>query len=213
MGEPLVELDDVGVSFGPTAVLAGVSLRLDPGQVVGIAGPNGSGKTTLLTVVATLIPPSSGGGTVLGARLGSPDARAVRPDIGWSGHEAGLYPDLTLAENIRLWADVAGRDRAQADAALEAVGLAGAADRRAALSSNGMQRRVDLARLLMTSPRLVLLDEAHAGLDSDAEVIVDEIVRRAVARDGGALLVSHDAERLAARSGSVLELVAGVIRP
>jgi heme ABC exporter ATP-binding subunit CcmA len=212
MGEALVELEGVGVSFAGIPVLTSVSLRVEPGQVIGIAGPNGAGKTTLLSVVATLVPPTSGTGTVLGARLGTREAAAVRPRLGWSGHDPGLYPELTLAENLRLWADVAGKSRSDADDALEMVGLSGAADRRADRSSNGMQRRVDLARLLMLRPALVLLDEAHAGLDHDAEIIVDEIIRRARSAGGGALLVSHDAPRLQARVDHVESLADGWIR-
>jgi ABC-type multidrug transport system ATPase subunit len=211
MGEALVDLEGIGVSFAGTPVLTSVSLRVDPGQVIGIAGPNGAGKTTLLSVVATLVAPTSGAGTVLGARLGTRQVVRIRPRLGWSGHDPGLYSDLTLAENLRLWADVAGRPASEADAALEMVGLARAADRRADRSSNGMQRRVDLARLLMLRPSLVLLDEAHAGLDQDAETIVDEIIRRARLDGGGALLVSHDATRLRMRVDQVQDLSEGRI--
>jgi ABC-type multidrug transport system ATPase subunit len=136
---------------------------------------------------------------------------STRPAIGWSGHDPGLYPELTLAENIRLWARIAGRPRHDADLALEVVGLAGAAGRRADRSSNGMQRRVDLARLLMLEPRLVLLDEAHAGLDEAAEEIVDEIVRRTTRRGGAVLMVSHDAGRLTERSARVEHILEGTL--
>jgi heme exporter protein A len=211
MGEALVELDDVGVTMASVPVLDDVRLRLEPGEVIGIAGPNGAGKSTLIALVATLLAPTSGTGHVMGARLGTRQVTTVRPRIGWSGHDAGLYPELTLAENVRLWATVAGRSPGDADRALDAVGLTGAADRRADRSSNGMQRRVDLARLLMMRPSLVLLDEAHAGLDEDAEAIVDEVVRRSRQEGGGALLVSHDATRLASRVDRVARLEHGTI--
>ncbi len=211
MGEVLVELDDVGVTMASVPVLAGVDLRLEPGDVIGIAGPNGAGKSTLITLIATLLSPTAGTGHVMGARLGTREVVAVRPHIGWSGHDAGLYPELTLSENIRLWATVAGRSNAEADEALDAVGLAGAAGRRADRSSNGMQRRADLARLLMMRPSLVLLDEAHAGLDEDAEAIVDEVIRRSRHDGGGALLVSHDAARLASRVDRIARLEHGTI--
>jgi heme exporter protein A len=211
MGEVLVELEDVGVTMSSVPVLADVNLRLEPGDVIGIAGPNGAGKSTLVTLVATLLAPTAGTGHVMGARLGTRQVVAVRRRIGWSGHDAGLYPELTLAENIRLWAKVAGRSSAEADTALDVVGLSGAADRRADRSSNGMQRRVDLARLLMMRPSLVLLDEAHSGLDEDAEAIVDEVIRRSREDGGGALLVSHDAARLGARVDRVARLERGTI--
>jgi heme exporter protein A len=212
MGQALIELDGVGVTMASVPVLTDVHFVLEPGEVVGVAGPNGAGKSTLLTMVATLLAPTEGIGKVLGARLGTREVVGIRPRIGWSGHDSGLYPELTLSENIRLWADVAGIPRSAADDALDVVGLSGAAHRRADRSSNGMQRRVDLARLLMVRPELVLLDEAHAGLDEDAEAIVDEVIRRARHDGGGALLVSHDAVRLAARVDRVERLEHGTVR-
>lgn len=209
----LIDLEGLGVTMASVPVLADVRLRVEPGEVVGIAGPNGAGKSTLLSVVATLLSPTEGGGTVLGAPLGTRQVAAVRPRIGWSGHDPGLYPELTLAENLRLWAEIAGRTQTEAAQALDMVGLAAAGRRRADRSSNGMQRRVDLARLLMTRPALVLLDEAHAGLDEHAEAIVDEVVGRTRNDGGAALLVSHDAARLAARVDRVERLEHGTILP
>ena len=209
MTDPLVQLDGVGVRFGNVPVLVGVDLTVVPGEIVGVAGPNGSGKTTLLHVVATLLRPTSGMGTVLGAELGTDQVRRVRTRIGLSGHEPGVYPDLTLGENLRFVAAVAGLPSAAADRALTEVGLAGAADRTAGRSSNGMQRRVDLARLLMLEPDLVLLDEAHAGLDRDAEVIIDALLDRVRRRGGAGLLVSHDAERLSRQVDRVVVIEAG----
>jgi ABC-type multidrug transport system ATPase subunit len=155
MSHPIVALRGVSVRYGPTIVLDGVDLHVDPGQVVGVAGPNGVGKTTLLGVLSTLIPVTAGGGTVLGAELGTPAARAVRPRIGWSGHEPALYDHLTLRENLHLAADLAGIHRPAADEALARVGLAAAGHRRADHASNGMRRRTDLALLLMRTPDLV----------------------------------------------------------
>jgi heme exporter protein A len=209
MAPPIVELVDVGVRFGTTPVLTGVSLEVQPGSVIGVAGPNGAGKTTLLGVIATLIRPTSGSGTVLGADLGTPQTRRIRSRIGWSGHDPGLYPELTLGENLRFSAAVTGTDPHRADASLAAVGLAAAAGRRADRSSNGMQRRVDLARLLMLQPDLVLLDEAHAGLDQAAEEIIDEVLARTRRRGGAAILVSHDRHRLERQVDAVVRLEDG----
>jgi heme ABC exporter ATP-binding subunit CcmA len=212
MSEPLVDLSNITVRVHTTPILTGVTMHVAPGEVVGVAGPNGAGKTTLLSVVSTLTAPSSGMGRVLGADLGTPEVRRIRGGIGWSGHEPGLYPDLTLAENLRFVASLLGLDEGDADRALEQVGLAGAARRLAGHASNGMRRRVDLARLLMTAPRLVLLDEANTGLDEAAEAIIDEVLRRVKTAGGGALLVSHDAAGLAARTHRVLRIEAGTVR-
>jgi heme exporter protein A len=212
MGNPVVELERVGVTLASVPVLVDVSFRVDPGSVIGIAGPNGAGKSTLLAVLATFLEPTTGTGTILGADIGTRQVDSIRPRIGWSGHDPGLYPELTLAENLRLWSDVAGLPANRAREALTQVGLGGAADRRASAASNGMQRRVDLARLLMTEPDLVLLDEAHAGLDDAAEEIIDEIVRRTRERGGGAVLVSHDAGRLAERTDRVDRIDEGTVK-
>lgn len=213
MGPQPLDLSAVGVRFGPVVVLSAVTLQVTAGEALGVAGPNGAGKTTLLRLAATLTPPSAGEGSVLGARLGTPEVRRVRRLIGMSGHRPALYPELTLAENLRLVASLAGLDPGAADRALRQVGLAGAADRRADRASNGMQRRLDLARLLITRPQLLLLDEAHAGLDSAAEEIIDHLLATTLQRGGAALLVSHDAAALAQRVGRVVTLREGSLQP
>lgn len=209
MNPPLVLLEGVHVRAGAIPILIDVDLRLEPGEAVGVAGPNGAGKTTLLSVVSTLRAPDGGTGTVLGAALGTPAIREIRPSIGWSGHEPALVPELTLRENLRLVADIAGIDQAAVDDVLGRVGLAAAGGRRADRSSNGMRRRIDLARLLMIDPRLLLLDEAHAGLDRQADAIIDVLLATVRARGGSALLVSHDADRLRRDVDRVVSIDAG----
>ena len=207
-----MSLQSVGVHFGSVPVLTDISLDVARGEVVGVAGPNGAGKTTLLGVISTLIAPSSGHGTVFGSALGSRQVQSIRHRIGWSGHDPALYPELTLLENLRLTARLAGLDPQVADDALHVVGLTGAAGRRADQSSNGMQRRVDLARLVMLDPELLLLDEAHSGLDADSDEIIAALLRRARTNNKAAVLVSHDAGRLALDADRVLRIDHGVGR-
>lgn len=209
---PLVHLRGVQLDLGAVRVLTGVDLLLEAGTRVGVAGPNGAGKTTLLAVLATLRPPTGGAGEVLGAALGTPEVTAVRPRIGWSTHEPVLWEDLTLLENLEHVARLAGLDPDLPTQVLDQVGLARAAHLPARHSSHGMKRRVDLARLLMTRPSLLLLDEAQAGLDSDAALIVEALSRRTVAAGGAVVMVSHDAAALAARVDRVVRLVEGGLR-
>ncbi|HLU31680.1 MAG TPA: heme ABC exporter ATP-binding protein CcmA [Acidimicrobiia bacterium] len=205
----VVRLQAVEVDLGRTPVLTGVDLVIEAGEHVGIAGPNGAGKTTLLSVLATLRAPSRGGGEILGARLDTDEIYAVRTRIGWSGHEAALYDELTLRENLRHFCRLGGFGDTAADDALEQVGLARAADRLARSCSNGMRRRADLARLLVTRPSLLLLDEAQAGLDADAAVIVQALAARTLSAGGAVVAVSHDHAALEARTHRVLDLAAG----
>ncbi|MFO7292461.1 MAG: heme ABC exporter ATP-binding protein CcmA [Actinomycetes bacterium] len=205
----IVRLEDVHLRFGSTPVLTGVDLDVAAGERVGIAGPNGAGKSTLLSVIATLRTPTTGTATVFDAEVGSPRAYEVRRLIGWSGHEPALFEELTLRENLHHFARLAGLDVSDADRALRQVGLDAAADRRAQACSNGMRRRADLARLLMTRPRLLLLDEAHAGLDADAAAIVEVLCRRTVAAGGAVVMVSHDREAMTSHVDRVLTLREG----
>lgn len=206
MNSALVSLRGIGVRFGPTPVLSDIDLDIAPGEAVGITGPNGAGKTTLLAVISTLLSPSRGTIEVFGGPVSRRDLPGVRRRIGMSGHDPGLYPELTLLENLTLVERLVGDVKMSAMAVLEVVGLAGAAHRRAGAASNGMMRRTDLARLIMTRPDLILLDEAHAGLDSAARDIIDRLIHRTCEAGGGAVVVSHDRSVLSRSLGRILEV-------
>jgi heme exporter protein A len=206
---PLVELADVDVRLGGTPVLRRLRLQIDPGEVVGLIDANGSGKTTLLRVLATLLPPTAGRGTVLGAELGRAGRRTVRPAIALLGHVPALYPKRTLWESLEMVARLTGAPLHSVADALESVGLAGVWDRRAEGCSQGMLRRTDFARALITAPRLLLLDEAHAGLDAAASSLIELAVAGVRQRRGGAVVVAHDPVRLRPLADRTLELAAG----
>lgn len=202
----LVGVQGLSVHIGPLPVLRDLDLRLDPGEALALTGANGSGKSTLLRVLATLLRPSSGRLEILGAV--HPTA-ALRRQIALVAHEPALHPDLSLIENLRLVAALAGCGRALAEEVLAQVGLAGAADRAARACSEGMRRRAELARVLLCRPRLLLLDEAHAALDTEARRLVSYVVGEVLARGGGAVLVTHDPDALAATVDRVAVLRSG----
>lgn len=214
--QPLVRLVDVGFATSGSVILHRVDLTVEAGEIVGISGPNGAGKTTLVRLLATLLRPTSGSGTVLGADTGGrpQDLVRVRRQIALVGHFPALWPDLTLRENVDLPAGLR-KDTEDGDP-LHAVGLAGVADLKAAHASLGMQRRVEFARLLTWTPRLLLLDEPHAGLDEAAAPVVGHLVARVTDRDGAVVMVSHDrnragsllTRRLSVTAGTVLEVPA-----
>ncbi len=209
----LARLDGVTVSAGRTPILRDLDLRLRDTEVLGVLGANGSGKTTLLRLLATLAVPCAGRAEVLGHELGSPGAVAMRPRIVLIGHLPALYPQLSLAENLRFVARLTGRDESFADRALALVGLTGAAGRRAESCSQGMARRAELARVLLVEPSLLLLDEIHAGLDRDAVGLVDEVVARVRGRGGACVLVSHEPDRLTGLVDRLVRIVDGRAHP
>lgn len=218
MQEPLADTDAVATLAGVCVdvervpVLRGLDLNVRAGESVGLVGANGSGKTTLLRVLATLLAPSYGAGRVLGAALGSPECAPVRPRIALVGHTAALYSRLTLGENLLFVARLTGRPDRVVDDALALVGLAGAAERRAEACSQGMQRRAELARVVLTEPSLLLLDEAHAGLDTASVGLVELVLQQVRDRGGASVVVSHDHPRLAAVVDRLVELGDGQAR-
>ncbi len=213
MTSPVVELRGVGVRLGDTPVLRDLDLTVAAGEAVGLHGANGSGKSTLLRVLATLLPLSAGAGAVLGADLAGPDRFAVRPRIGLVGHQPSLYPELTLHENTAFVARVRGDDPERVAEVLDQVGLGRARHRRADHCSHGMQRRAEFARVLLTAPDLLLLDEAHAGLDPAAADLVVLLAKQVQARGGAAVLVSHDPARMRGLVDRAYDLDGGKLWP
>jgi heme exporter protein A len=186
-----VHLSRISRLFDGLAAISQVELEIATGEAVWLRGSNGSGKSTLLRVVATALSPTYGGGTVLGHDLVRGRA-AIRAHTELVGHQTRLYDDLTAAENLRFACDLHGIGRSGIEPVLDQVGLTEVAAVRVGSFSQGMRQRLVLARCLVRSPRLVLLDEPYAGLDPDARVVVDDLL--AAARAGGRTVVvaSHE---------------------
>ena len=208
----IVSLNGAAVRAGAIPILRDIDFTVAGGESVGLFGANGAGKTTLLRLMATLTRPSAGTGSVFGIDLSSPDRFVVRPRIGYIGHTPGWYPELTLGENLAFVAQSMGVEDSLVTSSLESVGLGGAIDRRADRCSHGMKRRAEFARILMTKPDLLLLDEPHSALDADAIDLVDDIVARTVRRGGAAVLVSHDHARVEAVVDRTYEISQGTVR-
>ncbi|MFI9841917.1 ABC transporter ATP-binding protein [Nonomuraea sp. NPDC051941] len=188
-----VTCTDLRYSFGRTRAVDGVDLTVAAGEVFGLLGPNGAGKTTAIRCVTTLLPVPSGMVRVFGHDAAT-EKMAVRRLLGYVPQQLSADASLTGRENVSLFArvfDVPRRERAgRVGQALEAVGLADAADRMAGTYSGGMVRRLELAQALVSAPRLLMLDEPTIGLDPIARTSVWEHIMAVRAATGMTVLVT-----------------------
>jgi branched-chain amino acid transport system ATP-binding protein len=176
--EPIVELRGVSASYGKVRALHGVSLKVDPGEVVALIGANGAGKSTTLRVLSGLIGTTTGDVLLDGASIARlrPDI-IVRRGIAHCPEERRIWPELTVHENLALGAFICG-DRAEVKRRLEAVltrfpRLRERSEQLAGTLSGGEQQMLAIGRALMAAPRVLLLDEPSLGL---SPLIMQEVL-------------------------------------
>lgn len=209
--DAVVDLRGAVARVGQFPVLAGVDLRVEPGERVLVQGPNGAGKTSLLRTIAGLLHVSAGSAHVLGHDL-TLDRRTVRRSVGYLGHATGLYDDLTAADNVRFWAQATRTPTPDADSAMQRVGLADRLwDVPVVRLSTGQRRRVSLASMIVRRPLLWLLDEPHAGLDVAGRDLIDELVVAATDAGATVMFASHDLERAVEVSSRIVTVVGGTV--
>ncbi len=177
--------------FGGRTAVNDVSLSLDAGDCLALFGPNGAGKTTLLRMLAGLLRPTEGSGSVAGIAL--PGGAELRGAIGYISHASMLYGALTARENVELAAKLFGIPdaRAQSLRALERMELSARAETPVRLLSRGMQQRVSIARATVHDPRVVLLDEPFTGLDDSGSAALAAHLASLRASGRTMVLVTH----------------------
>lgn len=190
---------------GTVDALDGVDLTARRGQVTGLIGPDGAGKTTLLRVAAGLLVPESGGVSVLG-RDAVEEPGAVQAIVGYMPQRFGLYEDLTVTENLNLYADLRGLAVSQRGGRFgelsRMTGLGPFQDRLAGRLSGGMKQKLGLACALLTTPPLLLLDEPTVGVDPLSRRELWQIIYRMVG-EGTTVLLSTSYLDEAARCDTV----------
>ncbi|SDN59006.1 ABC-2 type transport system ATP-binding protein [Actinomyces ruminicola] len=194
---PVLAATGLRRTFGKEGFVAvdDLSLSVEPGQVHALLGPNGAGKTTTVRMCATLLTPTVGQIQVDGIdAVRHPEAARARVGLVLGG-ELGFYPRASARDNLLFFADLQGlsrrRRRQAVDTALERMGLADVATRKAGAFSRGMLQRLHLARALLGSPPLLLLNEPTTGLDPDVALQVRDLIRELAADGTEVLLTSH----------------------
>lgn len=194
-------ISNLDVSYGALVALHGVSLSVEPGNVVGVIGPNGSGKSTLLKAIAGIVPVRHGSIQVGGRRLRQRGASIAyvpqSDDVNWafplSAHDVvlmGSYPAIG-------WLRRPTRDdHRRANAALERVGLSGMHQRHISQFSGGQQQRIFLARAIMQQPKIVLLDEPMTGIDVRNRSVLHEMIREFSAAGAIVMMSTHDLDEV-----------------
>ena len=170
MAARAIELSGVEKRYGGHAALAGVNLTVERGEFTALVGGSGSGKTTLLKTINRLISPDAGSVRVLGDDVAVALPHVLRRKIGYVFQEVGLFPHLTVAENIAITPRLLGWDKQRIDGRV--ANLLGLVDlpleiglRTPAALSGGQRQRVGVARALAAEPKLMLMDEPFGALD------------------------------------------------
>lgn len=184
---PAVEATALHKDFGAIHAVDGIDMSLPPGRIYGLLGPNGSGKTTLIRLLVGLASATSGTAKVLGVEMPS---RANLARIGYMTQSDGIYPELSVWENLTFFAALYGQtDKAQLHPALELVELDTRANTPAQKLSGGMRRRLSMACALAHHPTVIFLDEPTVGVDPALRVQFWDHFHQ-LAADGATLLVS-----------------------
>ncbi len=193
--EPVVRAEGLTRRFGDHIAVSAVDLTVHRGRVVGVLGPNGSGKSTTVRMLTGLLSPSAGSVELFGEQVTPQSAPRLRTRIGVQT-EANLYARLTVAENLRAWAELHGvaprRIDARLDEVLEIIGLTTRRDSAVGALSKGLRQKAKIARALVAEPELLFLDEPTAGLDPASAVDVLEHLAKLRARgDTTIVLCTH----------------------
>ncbi len=193
MPDPVLAVNELAKNYGKKTVISGVTLTVEPGEIVALVGANGGGKTTTLRMLVGLLSPDAGAGQVLGRDVRSPET-ADRASIGYMTQRVALYPELSVLQNLQFRAAIFALPDAKSriDEMVDRFGLAPYIKARADSLSGGWARRVQFASSLMNKPTLLLLDEPPAGLDSITKRNIWGHLHELAAGGTGIVISTHD---------------------
>ena len=197
MEELFIEAKNISKQYGDRKVVKDVSLRVGQGEVVGLLGPNGAGKTTSFYMIVGLIKSDTGSISMGGITITNlPLYKRALMGVGYLPQEASVFRDLTVEENILAAAEVKNYSRSEkrriTESLLEDFGLKKIYKLSGRALSGGERRRVEIARVLALSPKLILLDEPFAGVDPIAVMEIQKIIKALKKRGIGILITDHN---------------------
>ena len=193
----LISTEALAKEYGSRRVVDGVSINVKPGEIVGLLGPNGAGKTTTFNMIVGIVRPDEGAVNFEEQEITRlPMHLRARAGVGYLTQEPSVFRKLSVADNIMAILETCDLGRVERHVRLKALldelDLTGLADSMAYQLSGGEKRRLEITRALVTSPKLLLLDEPFAGIDPIAVYEVQKIVRRLRERGLGILITDHN---------------------
>ena len=194
----LLSTENLAKEYGQRRVVDGVSINVTPGEIVGLLGPNGAGKTTMFNMIVGVVRPDEGGVFFQKKEITRlPMHLRARAGVGYLTQEPSVFRKLTVEENILAILETCKlgsvERHVRLKALLDELDLSALAKSKAYQLSGGEKRRLEITRALVTSPKMLLLDEPFAGIDPIAVYEVQKIVRRLKARGLGILITDHNA--------------------
>ncbi|MEW6336499.1 MAG: ABC transporter ATP-binding protein [Acidobacteriota bacterium] len=219
-GRGLLRASGASGGYGGRPVVECADLEVGPGTCIALIGPNGAGKSTLLRMLAGVLPTSAGSVELLGKSLRQWRRRDVARHVAFVAQQVHFAFPVTVREvveqgrapHLGAWRPAGPADRRAVEAALERVGLDGAASRPVQCLSSGERQRVLLARALASEPRVLLLDEPAASLDVAHQLELVELLRRLHTEGAGSVVVVHDWNLAARLADRVVVLACGRVR-
>ncbi|MBN1536125.1 MAG: heme ABC exporter ATP-binding protein CcmA [Anaerolineales bacterium] len=208
----MIEVRHLVKRFGVKTVFKGLDFHVQSGEFVVILGPNGAGKTTFLRILASLSRPTSGEVRIYGYAIPG-QTSAIRRRLGVVSHQPLLYDNLSALENLHFYGNMYGVPNLESRVK-EVLELVGLYQRRRDLVrtfSRGMQQRLAIGRAVLHDPQVMLFDEPHTGLDQEASLMLDAILREVAARGRTVVMTSHDLTRAAELASRIDVLSKGMI--
>lgn len=198
MNKPVLTFENISKLYDLRLLYKNVNFCLYQGQTALITGKNGSGKSTLLKMIAELTKPSQGKIT----------CAAEKGEIGYLGHQTFIYPHLSASENLRFWAKAFQKNISEQkiSAVLKKVFLEKFSHDRAGIFSRGMAQRLNIARIILQDPQLLLLDEPDTGLDKESQELFYSVIKDFQTQGACILWVSHNPQKDSAYATHVLHI-------